>query len=167
MNEKSNHIQDELKEIAPMLSSVNKQTKNAPAFYFENMQRRVLNEISITKQGSASLFDKWLNILLQIFQPKYALPAVTVVFLFAMATVLHLPESNFTEATNSVALNNEAIGNFLAEEDISIDVISSNLNDNEVSKLTLLFASNTIQKNNIKDYFLDDIDESFPAEMTL
>lgn len=167
MNEKSSHIQEELKEIAPMLSSINKQTKNAPTFYFENMQQRVLNEISITKQGATSLPDKWLNILLQIFQPKYALPAIIIAFLFAMATILHLPKNNFTEAPNEVALNNEAISNFLTEEDISLDIISSNLNDSEVSKLTLLFTANTIQKNNIKDYILDDLDESFPAEMSL
>jgi hypothetical protein len=166
MNERSNNIQDELKEIAPLLSSFNKQQKNAPAFYFENMQQRVLNEISITKH-ELSLFDKSLNALLQIFRPKYALPLATITILFAVASVLHMPENNFIDAPNKVVLNNEAISNFLAEEDISIDIISNNLKDSEVSKITLLFASKNIKQNNINDYILDDIDDSFPAEMTL
>jgi len=166
MDEKSKNIQDELKEIAPVLSTINKQQKNAPAFYFENMQQRVLNEISVDK-NEPSLFDKWLNTLLQIFQPKYALPFATITFLFVVATVLHMPENNFTGTQNKLVVNKQAISDFLAEEDISLDVISRNLNNTEVSKLTLLFASNTIQKKNIKEYILDDIDESFSDEMSL
>jgi hypothetical protein len=78
-----------------------------------------------------------------------------------------MPENNFTGTQNKLVVNKQAISDFLAEEDISLDVISRNLNNTEVSKLTLLFASNTIQKKNIKEYILDDIDESFSDEMSL
>jgi len=157
MSENSKHIQEELAAIAPKLSKVIKQEKEAPAFYFEAMQQRVLSQIK-TEENTVTIFEKWLQNMLHIFQPKYALPAFTIALLFAVAHVLHIAEKDTTALAS-----NELIADYLMNEELSIEAFSETLNSNEIALFEKSFASINIEATSISDYILEDTDDDFFA----
>jgi hypothetical protein len=138
MNKKED-IKNELNEISPFLSDLNKDRKEGfslPNNYFENFEDRLMSRIKeenaligSTKTDDSDIsFISWLLKAVELlFTPKYAVPFATAVVLvvfgfqfFGKAASVNMDEPSLiaqlsVEETNSFILNNI--------EDFSIDDI--------------------------------------------
>ena len=111
------NINEELKGISPLLSSIEKPTVETPnALYFEQMQQRVWGEIN--QPTSAIQKENWLDNLLQkiegLFIPKYALSYAVVLSFLVLSISYFMVQKPTNEATLS-SLTDTEIQTYLAE----------------------------------------------------
>jgi hypothetical protein len=153
MSETRKNIQEELNNIAPILSGLKPKDIVVPAYYFENLQQQVMNKIKAEK-AEKSFFDILLLKCLQFLKPQYMVPAFTIIILVSVSALLHISEKQ-----QRFYANPETISEYLLEEELNMETIKSQLTAQDVKALEKHIAINFSEKSIINEVFLEEVDE--------
>lgn len=154
----SPQIQDELKDIAPLLSEMDKSQEgfNVPHLYFETLQDKVMNRLA-EKPAPEGIFSRFFKTLLQ---PSYALAFGTVLVLLLATIMFLLPTEN--QNTDILAsISTEDLSSYLDEniDDFDLDLLMEN---NATSTLDFSDGMN-FELNELEEYidndFIDQLDD--------
>lgn len=154
----SPHIQDELKDIAPLLSEIDKSQEgfNVPHLYFETFQDKVMNRLAEQPEPE-SRFSRFFKTLLQ---PRYAMALGSVLILLLATTMFLRPvEEQNTDILASIST--EELSSYLNEniDDFDLDLL---MEDNATS--TLDFSDGMdFDLNELEEYidndFIDQLED--------
>jgi hypothetical protein len=166
MNNERKNINEELKGLSQILSEMEqKELFQPPAFYFEGLQKRVLEKTARATEPQNRL--SWIDKLLWLLQPQYSLSFAVVLVIIIMASIFNI-ENHSDETNNYAEINSEAITEYLAEADIQADVLSNELTDEDIEALENQFAmQRTIQPQTLNTFLLENIDEQIIMEELL
>jgi len=154
----SPHIQDELKDIAPLLSEMDKSQEgfNLPHLYFETLQDKVMNRLT-EKPEQESRFSRFFKTLLQ---PRYAIVLGSVLVLL-LATTLFLRPADAENTDILASISTEELSSYLDEniDDFDLDML---MEDNATS--TLDFSDGMdFDLNELEEYidndFIDQLED--------
>jgi hypothetical protein len=147
MNNERKNINEELKGLSQILSEMEqKELFQPPAFYFEGLQKRVLEKTARATEPQNRL--SWIDKLLWLLQPQYSLSFAVVLVIIIMASIFNIEN--------------------LAEADIQADVLSNELTDEDIEALENQFAmQRTIQPQTLNTFLLENIDEQIIMEELL
>ncbi len=153
-----NKIQEELKEIAPNLSMLERNNPfKVPSNYFQNMQAEVMESIQEpVRQKQTSWFDQLINKTAALLSPKPILAMATVaigLFVFFNLETTKLSDSDFDFGG-------------LTPEDLTA-YVEANIDDFESLDLitTNIFESIDITKNSTSsDDYIDELIDGLPEE---
>jgi len=162
MNTEKENIKNELSQNAPLLAGMEKQEHfKVPAHYFDGLQQRVLERIRIEAPvKTAQPMPWWVDRLLWLFQPQYAVAFATVLIVVVMAAVLQLPQTE-TGGNNLVAaIPAETVTEYLAETQIETDIISAQLDETDISELEQQLAYHPVLEKETYNELINHIDET-------
>ncbi len=111
------NIQDELKELSPLLSELRQQEEGykVPHLYFESLQNKVLRQVNETPQ-KVGFFARLVSLRTLAVAASLVLLLVAAVFL--------LPNSNNTQIADLESINTETLAMYLDEnaDDLDLDL---------------------------------------------
>ncbi len=153
MQPQQDPIKNELLETAPTLAALKKQRASMPAHsYFEGMQQRVLATVALipVERKTADELPVFLQWMLHLLQPKYAIPVLTVL-------ILSISVSLFQD--NQISNNDISYQEYLYSDlnEIETELLIAELSDADIEELQAqLFADNFFT---YQDYLIENIDE--------
>jgi len=163
MNTEKENIKNELSQNAPLLSGMEKQEHfKVPAHYFEGLQQRVLERIRLeVPVKTEHPMPLWMDRLLWLFQPQYAVAFATVVLIIVVSAVFQTPQTGIDDTNILLSeIPAETVTEYLAEAKIETDAISAQLNENDLTELEQQLAFYPTLERETLNELIHNIDES-------
>ena len=160
MKDIKKEIQEELKNLAPSLSKMEKKNRvKIPVNYFKELPDQILNQLDFPKTTTEEVAVSWKESLMEkitmLFQPRIAMGFAMVTLL--MFSFYFLTKDTATTATPFAEISEDEMEAYVKEniEDFEEDMIFDFIAENETNS----FDGIRIDEEDLDEYMYDIIED--------